>query len=199
MPVVARRGLLLLGALLLSGCATQRGDLLPPLTDWETRQQALLEVRDWGFSGRIAVRDGDEGFNGNLRWEQRREYFDTRVSGPLGMGTVRIAGDPGLVTVTDNDGNDIRLTDPEQDLRRLYGWHIPVESLRYWALGIPDPAQPATTAHGEAGVIKRLEQAGWTVLIDKYGSGGGQAMPKRLRATRGESRVTLVIDRWTFY
>ena len=197
-PVAARHAVLLVCALLCAGCVTLRSAGLPPLPDYAARQQALNNVRNWGFTGRIAVRDSLDGFNGNLHWEQRREYFDARVSGPLGMGTVRIAGDPGEVRVTDKDGGEVLLDDPENDLRRLYGWHIPVESLRYWALGIPDPAHVATTEQAPDGRLTRLQQAGWTVVIDRYRPGGGQLMPRRLKASRGDSRVTLVIDRWAF-
>lgn len=190
------RGLLI--ALVLSGCATQHSNTLPALDDWDTRRQVLEDVRNWGFTGRIALRGNDDGFQGGLHWEQRRDYFDARVSGPLGMGTVRIAGDAGAVRVTDKDGAETRLYDPEQDLQRLYGWQIPIESLRYWALGIPDPRFPADTQFADDGTLTTLAQAGWQVRIDRYREGGGQLMPRRLKASRESSQVTLVIDRWTF-
>lgn len=188
----------LLLALLLSGCATQRGGTLPELGPWDSRKAALGDLRNWGFTGRIALRAADDGFQGNLHWEQRRDYFDARVSGPLGMGTVRIAGDAKAVRVTDKEGVESRLYEPEADLRRLYGWQIPIESLRYWALGIPDPRYPAELEFLEDGSLAALQQGGWRVRIDRYRPGGGQLMPRRLKASRDEAQVTLVIDRWTF-
>ncbi|MGB5580553.1 MAG: lipoprotein insertase outer membrane protein LolB [Woeseia sp.] len=188
----------LLIAVLLGGCATQAGRSLPALDDWDSRKSVLEDVRNWGFNGRIALRDGDEGFQGSLHWEQRRDYFDARVSGPLGMGTVRIAGDADAVRVTDKDGVEARLFAPEADLKRLYGWQIPIESLRYWALGIPDPRYPAELKFQDDGSLAALQQSGWQVRIDRYSPGGGQLMPRRLKATRDSALVTLVIDRWTF-
>lgn len=97
----SRSGALLCIVSLLSACAAQRIGTLPALDGWDERQRILAGIGSWGFSGRIAVRDGEEGFNGNLHWEQRRDYFDARVSGPLGAGTVLIAGDARAVTVTE--------------------------------------------------------------------------------------------------
>ncbi len=196
-----RPALAALGCLaLLAGCSTlPRSTDLPTLDDWPQRVAVLGALDDYGFSARIAVRDGDEGFNGSLRWEQRRDYFDVRVSGPLGAGTVLIAGDPGALEVTDDAGEVTALDDPERDLRERYGWRIPVGSLRYWALGIPDPTSPAETVVDEGGRLERLAQGGWDVSIGQYREAGGRQMPRKLTATQGESRVRLVIDRWTFY
>lgn len=195
----SRSGALLCIVSLLSACAAQRIGTLPALDGWDERQRILAGIGSWGFSGRIAVRDGEEGFNGNLHWEQRRDYFDARVSGPLGAGTVLIAGDAQAVTVTDDDGEVTTLADPEIELRQRYGWHIPVTSLRFWALGIPDPARPAAAELDGSGRLARLEQDGWVVTVDQYRDGGGQPMPRRLAAVRDGTRVRLVIDRWSFH
>ena len=48
-------------------------------------------------------------------------------------------GDGQSVMLTEEDGVKTVLQDAEMELRWRYGWTIPVSSLRYWALGIPDP------------------------------------------------------------
>ncbi|MEQ8204689.1 MAG: lipoprotein insertase outer membrane protein LolB [Woeseia sp.] len=185
--------------LLCSACVTQPSSTLPELDSWQTRQQVLGSLRNWGFSGRIAVSDGNDGFNGSLQWQQRRDYFDARVSGPLGAGAVRIAGDARRIEVTDSDDVVTELADAERDLQSIYGWQIPLASLRYWALGIPDPDSAAQTQIAADGTLEELQQAGWTVSIGQYREGAGQLMPRRITAVRGATRVRLVVDRWTFY
>lgn len=185
--------------ILMTGCATQKGVELPDISDWERRSSVLAQIDQFDFSGRIAVKAGDDGFNGKLRWYQNESDFRATVSGPLGIGTVRIEGDGSVVEVTDKDGVTTVLTDVEADLYYRYGWTIPVESLRYWALGIPDPRVPAETAFSEAGELTELSQRGWTVSISRYReAGGGQPMPRRLNASNSETNVRLVIDRWVF-
>jgi outer membrane lipoprotein LolB len=168
------------------------------MPDWETRRAVLSRIDDWQFKGRIGVRAGDEGFNANLRWEQQGDLFHAAVSGPLGIGKVRMEGEGGTVTVTDNDGKVHQLEDADAELRELYGWTLPVASLRYWALGLPDPASPAATEF-TGGRLARLEQRDWTVRFSDYEEEAGQLMPRRMTATNHDTRVRLVIDDWTFH
>ena len=185
--------------LALAGCATQRGVGLPALNDWESRRNTLSSLSEWEFRGRIGVSAGDDGFNGKLSWWQHDDLFLASVSGPLGVGTVKIQGDKRQVAVTDENGEVTKLRDAEAELYRRYGWTIPVASLRYWALGIPDPSSPAETAFDASGQLTRLAQRNWVVQIDEYAQGGGQPMPRRMSATHRDTKVRLVIDNWVFY
>jgi outer membrane lipoprotein LolB len=183
----------------LAGCATQRGVALPELADWESRRDILSSIAEWEFRGRIGVSAGEEGFNGKLVWWQHDDLFLASVSGPLGVGTVRIQGDERQVSVTEENGEVTEMQNAEVELQRRYGWTIPVTSLRYWALGIPDPSSPAETEFGAAGELTRLEQRNWVVRIDEYREGGGQPMPRRMSATNRDTKVRLVIDNWIFH
>jgi len=137
---------------LLAGCATTPESVkLPDISAWDQRTEVLGDVENWEFKGRIAVKAGDEGFNGKFNWAQQGDAFSATVGGPLGMGTVRIDGDGQVITLTDKDGAETVLHDPEVELRWRYGWTIPVTSLRFWALGIPDPGQPSATEFHDEG------------------------------------------------
>ncbi len=200
-PISGRiAGIALLAILTLaSGCAARKSLELPDLGDWESRRLLLGQLDEWAFNGRIGVAAGDDGFSGSLRWVQAGDDFEATVSGPLGIGTVRLEGDGRSVQLTDKDGERTVLEDAERDLYLRYGWTIPVRSLRYWALGIPDPALPAETLLGDDGQLERLVQGGWQVEITRYGDGGGQRMPTRLRAASDQTRVKLSIHNWSFF
>jgi outer membrane lipoprotein LolB len=182
-----------------AGCAVQRGADLPDMSDWDQRSRVLAGIDDYEFNGRIGVRTGEEGFNGKLRYAQAADDFSATVGGPLGVGTVRIEGNGDAVLLTDKDGTTTTLTNVEQDLYLRYGWTIPVESLRYWALGIPDPGAPAETEFADTGELRTLSQGGWTVTISRYAEAAGQSMPSRLKAENAGTSVRLVIDRWVFH
>ena len=186
--------------LAISGCAVQggAGAALPDLSDWETRTRVLADLGDWEFKGRIGVSASGEGFNGKLRYYQDDEDFRATISGPLGFGTIQIQGDRQQVTIIDKDGEEWLLPDPEVDLQVMYGWTIPVASLRYWALGIPDPMELAFIDFDEEGRLTSLEQGNWHIKIVKYREGGGQSMPRLLTAVSGDNKLRLVIDNWTF-
>jgi len=202
-PNRRRRGRwLLVGSLLalLSACATTRPGIdLPPMPSFAERQAVLGGLSDWSFKGRIAVKAGDEGFNGKFNWQQDRDDFYATVGGPLGIGTVSIQGDGGRIRLTDKDGVETVLLDPEVELYYRYGWTIPVTSLRFWALGIPDPGTVADTEFDDSGLLTRLEQHGWVVTISRYRDHSGQPMPRTLTATNPDTRVRMVIDRWLFF
>ncbi len=184
---------------LASGCATREGLDLPDLGGWDSRRALLGQLDEWAFNGRIGVVAGEDGFSASLRWAQAGDDFEATVSGPLGVGTVRLEGNGSRVQLTDNEGNRTVLDDAERDLYLRYGWTIPVTSLRYWALGIPDPALPAETVLGSDGQLERLVQGGWQVDITRYGEGGGQRMPTRLTAASEQTRVKLAIHNWSFF
>ncbi len=192
----SRASLAVFAALVIAGCAGRPVVDLPELDTWERRQAVLTALDEWGFNGRIAVRTGDDGFNGKLRYAQADGDFDATLSGPLGIGTVRLAGESGELLYTDKDGIETRFRDPDVELERHFGWNVPLSSLRYWALGVPEPDRPAVTEPGEAGSLASLEQAGWSVAFSRYREAGGQVMPRRLVARNGDTRVTLVIDSW---
>lgn len=199
---LARAGLILSMLALVTaigGCAIDKGVDLPDISEWDSRNAVLAGIDEFEFAGRIGVRAADDGFNGKLRWYQDGAAFRATVSGPLGIGTVRIEGDGDRVEMTDKDGAKTVLNDIEVELYYRYGWTIPVESLRYWALGIPDPRVPAETEFAESGELTSLLQRGWTVTISRYReAGGGQQMPSRLTASNTETNVRLVIDKWVF-
>ena len=169
------------------------------MTTWEQRQAVLGGVADWEFKGRIAVKAGDEGFNGKINWNQSGDAFFATVGGPLGIGTVRIEGDDNRIVLTDKDGVKTVLVDPETELYLRYGWTIPVTSLRYWALGIPDPSTASENRFDAFGRLVNLQQRSWAVEISRYRESAGQQMPRILTAKNPETRVRMVIDSWLFF
>jgi outer membrane lipoprotein LolB len=186
----------LAAALVLSACAAPSVTVLPDLSNWEIRREALARLDAWAFNGRIAVRTAEDGFNGKLRYRQVAGDFEAVMSGPLGIGTVLLERDDGTLLFTDKDGVETVFVDPERDLRLRFGWDVPLDSLRYWALGIPDPARPAETTLDESGQLASMAQGGWDIAVNRYRDAGGQAMPQRLTVSNDATRVVLVIDRW---
>jgi len=190
---------LLCGVMMLSGCATRHAIQLPEMKDWATRSAVLGAVEHFEFSGRVAVSTGDDGFNGKIRWRQQGEAFQATVAGPLGIGTVRIEGDGRAVVHTDKDGARTEMLNAEQDLLDRYGWTIPVSSMRFWALGLPDPTAAAQTELNAEQQLQKLVQRNWTVQISRYRVSSGQSMPNLLSANGAETRVRIVFDKWLFF
>ena len=185
---------------ILSGCATTRSSIdLPDITTWDLRQEALIELDSWEFQGRIAVKAGEKGFNGKFNWTQTGDEFYATISWPLGIGTVKIEGDGRVVFLTDKGGIRTILQNPETELYYRYGWTIPINSLRYWALGIEDPSVEAKAEVDEFGRLISLQQNDWVLKISRYRESAGQEMPRNLMASNLDTRVRMVIEKWMFY
>lgn len=185
--------------MLLAGCAARQTIQLPEMDDWSTRSAVLGRAENFEFSGRIAVSAGEDGFNGKIRWLQEGDTFKATVGGPLGIGTVRIEGDGRAIVHTDKDGVRTVLEDAEQELLYRYGWTIPVRSMRFWALGLPDPTAPAQTELNSEQQLAKLIQRNWTVQISRYRVSSGQSMPNLLSASSAETRMRIVFDKWSFF
>jgi outer membrane lipoprotein LolB len=179
-------------AALLSACAT--GPSRVP-ADFTTRQRDLAALLDWRVTGKIGVRQGDEGTSAQLSWQQRDEHFNMALSGPLGVGAIQIEGNSQRVTLHSKDGQH-SAADPEELVRSLTGWTIPVSDLRFWARGLPSPNFPVTSRVVESGSLAQLSQGGWHIAYLAYTDVGRYRLPTRIEMSRPETRLTLLLKNW---
>ena len=189
-------GLLLLAVALLAACAT----MPPTVTEGDNarfrlRQAELSALDSWQVTGRIAFKIADEGGTGAMTWAQAGRDMAFSFRGPLGAGAFNLDGSPPDLLLQTGNGDVQRLEDPETELRARFGWSAPFASLRYWMLGLPDPDNAAVTAVDEAGLLRKLDQAGWAVSYERYGA-GAPMLPRKLTLLRDEVRIRVIIDRW---
>ncbi len=213
------RGLAALAAgLALAGCQAfpARTDAVLADPALISRAQVLLAQREaalglspgaacdgpaWGLSGRAALSNGREGGSGRIDWRQGGGATEVVLSAPVTRQSWTLAAGPGGASLDGVPNGPLRGNDASRLLHETTGWHIPVGALGCWLRG----ARADARAHGEATVAfgpdlrpVRLEQAGWTVEFSDWieGAAGGQALPGRIQAQRGEDRVRLLVDRW---
>ena len=184
-------GLLLLALLSVGGCTVLREAALPGMlpADWPARRTALQEWSRFDLRGRVAVASGADGFTAALRWAQRAGVARLELDGPLGVGGLRL------------ELADGRYADEaaRTELERRLGFALPVASLRYWLLGVPDPARTAEeTVAADARVLAGLLQDGWSIRYAAYAAvpGAGYELPQRIEVTRGDVRVRLLVEGW---
>jgi outer membrane lipoprotein LolB len=192
----AALGLLIL--LVLGGCVTTQGDMAKKAGTAEERRAALLALTDWQVEGRIALSAGREAWSGTFSWKQVHDDLDFRFRGPLGLGGFRIYGDLDRLRVKTTTGEQFSLTDPETELREKFGWSIPVHSMRYWMLTLPDPEGEAAETTNGARELVLLEQLGWTVAYDGYTPTEGRSMPRKITMDGDGVRIRVVAERWDF-
>jgi outer membrane lipoprotein LolB len=181
----------------LAGCRT-----LPPAPapgqSWEARRPQLQSLQHFVLRGRVAVAAGGEGFNASLRWTQEGSRTQVTLGGPLGVGGAQLTASGDDLTVITARGERIESAAAHAELAARLGFDPPLSSLRYWVLGVPDPAQPANESLDPAQQrLSALTQGGWRVEYQSYeAAGGGEALPARMTLQRDTVRVRLLVDDW---
>lgn len=190
-------------AALTSGCETLRG-LLPSKeeatqvdTSWQAHARALSRFRNWFMLGTLAARTGREALRVSVRWRQTNDSYFVRFVGPLGVGLFEIEGSDAEVEARFPDGRRVRAASPESLLEKEIGWSVPLQGLRYWIVGAPSPdGTTSSMKFDDLGRLAHLEQAGWTVVYERYGALADLALPQRIRFTNDTVDATIVIRRW---
>jgi outer membrane lipoprotein LolB len=184
---------------LLAGCATR--PTIPEYTESAAaRQERLLGLAQWEARGRVAIKSADTGGQGSLQWLQTGPVARIRLSGPFGAGAYEINWMPAQITVYSR-GTEAALEyvgpdAAEQFLAEQLGWSFPVNSVRYWLLGLADPAAPAAEQADARGRLYELQQSGWIVRYEDYAEGTATWLPRKLVIERDEVRLRFVIDKW---
>lgn len=191
----ARCALALAGVLLLAGCAHKLPAALPA---WSAEDMA--QVTRFDIKGKVGFRRGETGGSAALLWQQENDRYRLTATGPLGAGSVRIDGTSARVRIEDGNGSR-ESSDPEALLAEAIGWPVSINSLAYWVRGLPAPqaeGEPAPEIVRDAGGRPvRLRQQEWEVVYDRWQADGTRLLPHKVVATGGDSRVTLLIERWT--
>ena len=191
------------GAALLAGCATltetipSERDAAGPDTTWQAHARELSRFRSWSMLGVLALRSGGDVSRVTMRWRQTRDAYHLRFMGPLGVGLFEIEGSPTGVEARYPNGRRSSADSPERLLEQEIGWTVPLRGLRYWLVGAPAPdSATAMMEIDDQGRLARLEQAGWTVVYERYRELDDLALPARVRFSSESVDATVVVRRW---
>ena len=181
----------------LAGCRTAPPVTFAAVAPWELRRPQLQAREHFDLSGRVAVATGHDGFNANLHWEQQGRRSQLMLEGPLGTGAVQISASGNDLDIVTARGEHVDRAAAHAELATRLGFDPPLPSLRYWILGVPDPAQPATEELDQRQQrLQGLTQAGWHIDYTRYGAVGAESLPTRLTLQRDAVRVRLLVDDW---
>jgi outer membrane lipoprotein LolB len=185
--------------LLLWGCAStpEPADLEVVDDTWTLRRDTLLQLQNWELDGRIGITVEHQAWQASLVWVQRGENFLLDVAGPLGQGRLMVSGGPNGVRAERHDGRVVNATDVESLLRSELGWTLPVEGLRYWVKGVPNPRESTQSiALDELGRLAELNQGGWRIRYPSYIESDDVDLPHKIRLDSGDVSVRMVVDQW---
>ncbi len=177
---------------------------------WDVTRPELQSLDHFALKGRVAVAAGKDGFNATLHWTQNGTRSQVSLEGPLGAGGVQITADGANLSIVNSHGDHLDSDAARAELVARLGFDPPLSSLRYWILGVPDPAMPAQEmVDPQQHRLQGLEQNGWQVDYGGYmpgnagapsAAGAGSpspALPAKMTVQRSGVRVRLVVDGWS--
>jgi outer membrane lipoprotein LolB len=185
--------------LILSACATapvKTSGEVPPAQSWDARRAEMQQQDDFELKGRLAVAAGKEGFNARLRWEQQGANSSLALDGPMGVGGVRISTNGSDLEVLNSRGQRLDSEAARAEIATRLGFEPPLASLRYWVLGVPNPAIPAEETLDSQQRLERLLQDGWDIEYASYSTFDGKWLPVRMTLRRDDVRVRVFVDGW---
>src|SRR5262252_9523581 len=143
----------------LAGCRALPAP--PPGIPWEERRLELQSRTHFELRGRVAVAAGTEGFNASLRWIQEEACTQLTLAGPFGAGGAQVTATGDDLQVVTARGERLNTAAAHTQLVARLGFDPPLAALRYWVLGVPEPAEPASeTLDASQQRLRSLTQAG---------------------------------------
>lgn len=144
-------------------------------------------LEHWSSVGRVSVRIPEDSWTANYRWIQDDAEFDLLLTGPLGVGSMQLRGNPQRVVLDDSDGGHYESDNVQALLLSRLGVAIPVDAMRYWGVGRLIPDVPAVVTRDHQGRLLTLEQSQWRMKFERYQVIAGYELP---------GKITLLKDRW---
>jgi outer membrane lipoprotein LolB len=182
--------------LLLAACASAPRPQLAANEAAQAAREGQLAARpDWGFRGRIAISQGEQGGHAGIRWRQRGADFDIELSAPITAQSWHLVSQSGRVRLDGLEGGVREGTDAEALLLEATGWRIPVAAMSAWARGARGQGSVAEFGSDPEGRPATLLQDGWSIEYRGWFA-GSPPLPQRVFARQGEASVRLVVEAW---
>lgn len=163
---------------------------------WQAHKQRISSLDAWQINGKVGIRAPKDSGSGTLFWLQRQDYYDIRLSGPLGRGAARLTGRPGEILLEVANQGRYQAASPEQLLQDQLGLNLPVSHLLWWIRGLPSPDSKSRLNLDGQSHLAQLSQDGWYVEYLSYAEQNGFWLPERIKLSGFDLQVTLVIKDW---
>lgn len=181
-----RLALLLVPVALLSACA---------IAPQAPAVSSVDSIERFGLDGRVAVKLQSKGYSARLRWQHEPRDDAMWLYSPIGsvLAALTVNGNGATLVTADRETYNSR--NVQALTREVLGWDLPLDGLRHWVLGRPDPTVPVVDVRrDDRSRLTHLAQREWT--IDYLGYVDDGLLPSALTLRYGDLRLRLVIDRW---
>lgn len=170
---------------MLSGCASS-----PPVA-----HPTQPEFAAFVLNGRISISHHGERHSASLHWSHNAHADELLLLTPLGQTAARVFRDADSALLDDGDKKHVA-ANVELLMQQVLGWHLPLNGLHHWVLGMADTETTARIEHDANGRIIMLYQDGWEIQYLRFADDKPDSLPARLQLSRDNLQVQLLIDDW---
>jgi outer membrane lipoprotein LolB len=114
------------------------------------------------------------------------------LSGPFGIGSMVLKRTPQGLSLNGAPPSDTVLA----QLQERLGFELPIDHLRFWLLGVPDPSAAFELKRNDQDRASRLTQDDWSIDYDRYMPVGADSLPAHMVLSREGVRVRIAVDHW---
>jgi outer membrane lipoprotein LolB len=182
----------------LAACAPTRvKESAETNTAQSAREAKLAPITTWTLTAHIGVSDGKDGGSGELIWKQNGANYDFTVHAPVTGKTWKLSGDGSRATLEGVDAQPDTGRNPDRLLKDRLGWDVPLAQLSNWVRGLRAAGSAPKTTYDAQNLPAVIEQDGWKVEYRDWFADRNPPLPKKVFATRGNSRVRVSIEDWS--
>ena len=185
-----RRRWLILGMVFLVMTACSTTQVEEGIKYSKSTREHLYDLGSWSFSGRLALTGKKDAWQANIVWAHDLGSDEIKLSGPLGQGATVIRLSSDEVIIDRGDGKVLSSRQPEDFINQQLGLAVPVRSLRYWVVGLPEPSTTfVLTTDG-------FVQSGWLIEYKQEQVVNSELIPRKISVTNERVKLKLMIDQW---
>jgi outer membrane lipoprotein LolB len=192
---MTKYGLVLMLAMLASGCATQ--SKLKPINPSNPPQ--LKNIEHWQLEARVAIKTPEDSVTASLDWQKNGREFDFHLSGAFGVTLAHLIQQKQQATLDIPDQEQLVHFDAQVLLQQALGWDFPIDALSYWVKGLPSDAPGEIIKRDQLGRIQQIDLGYWRIDVTRYKRFHGYELPKMIKAKHPNMSLKVVAKNWSFF
>lgn len=154
----------------------------------------VLVLKEWRLLGRLSARSAKESWLTKLEWSHNVSADDLAFSTSLGGVVATLAYVDNTIIFAASDGVKREVT--EQELQAQIGYSPPLQHLKFWVRGVPNPALSVQEEAYNSVESRIFHQAGWRVELGRFELIDGVVLPAKVVLSKNNLTMKIVVDQW---
>ncbi len=161
-------------------------------TDIPYTPSLWTQHQTWSFNGKMALNDGNTSGSGRITWAVDGNMTKAQFKAPLGQGSWKITETPSNATLESTRNGKSTADNASSLISNELGWEFPWNSLHFWARGYRtnQALEPHLT------LPTSITDNGWSITYQKWMNTPLGLLPKKIKATKDNYSVKLIIYNW---